>query len=459
MAWQGGFSGVGYTREEFRKYLGTKPKPPYHRVVIHNTDAPYIKPPVLPSQRVRNISEHYKNMGWSAGPDFFVFHDGRVYLGSPMGKSVGCKGWNGNSFHLEAEGKYTKASGHDPHSGHGKAAWDTMAWVTAELLEWMNWDATPERIKLHKEGATTHDCPGALITKAWLIPKVKDAMATDFRPENVDKPAPKPTVPNPGRAVLKKGMTGGDVPVLQRWLKTKGYYTSLVDGDFGPKTHEAVKAAQKALGLVVDGIVGPKTWAAMANAPEKPDVAPGSPSTPTGTAEPKPTVEPVPAPPKPAEHTGNTPIEDLHPSDFALSWMKRFEGLRLTAYDDVGSWAIGWGHNTTSNRPPKVYQGMTITEAEAVEILKNDAEAIAAEVRKVLKGIRLTQHQFDALVLDNFQRGQTQFTKTEVVQALKEGRDASPAFHAQATTSKNAGLNRRRKIEALIFDGQSPTKW
>jgi GH24 family phage-related lysozyme (muramidase) len=450
MTWQGGFSGVGYTREEFRKYLGMKPKPPYHRVVIHNTDAPYIKPPVLPGQRVRNISEHYKNMGWSAGPDFFVFHDGKVYLGSPMGKSVGCKGWNGNSFHIEAEGKYTKASGHDPHSGHGKAAWDTMAWVTAELLEWMNWDATPERIKLHKEGATTHDCPGALVTKAWLIPKVKDAMATDFRPPNVDKPA---TVPNPGRAVLKKGMTGGDVPVLQRWLKTKGYYTSLVDGDFGPKTHEAVKAAQKALGLVVDGIVGPKTWAAMANAPEKPQDAHTAPKPP----EPLPTEEapkPVPAPPV-ASGTKREPIGDMHMSKKGLDLLKHFEGLRLEPYWDVSAWAIGYGHSNNSKKPPTVVEGMKITEAEAERILAADLIDYENRVKQSIT-VPLKQGEFDALVSLAYNWGPGNLDRSNLRQLVNAGKYSEAEWEIRTILppeSKKyyAGIKRRRGKEADLF--------
>jgi peptidoglycan hydrolase-like protein with peptidoglycan-binding domain len=34
-------------------------------------------------------------------------------------------------------------------------------------------------------------------------------------------------------------------------------------GNFGPKTEAAVRAFQRSKGLVPDGIVGPKTWAAL----------------------------------------------------------------------------------------------------------------------------------------------------------------------------------------------------
>ena len=53
---------------------------------------------------------------------------------------------------------------------------------------------------------------------------------------------------------LKKGSKGEDVKVLQRALGITD------DGDFGPGTEKAVKDFQKNHGLIVDGIVGNKTW-------------------------------------------------------------------------------------------------------------------------------------------------------------------------------------------------------
>lgn len=64
-------------------------------------------------------------------------------------------------------------------------------------------------------------------------------------------------------AVVKSGSTGDTVKMLQKLLKDWGYNPGAVDGIFGPKTLKAVKQFQTDLGLDVDGIVGPKTWAML----------------------------------------------------------------------------------------------------------------------------------------------------------------------------------------------------
>lgn len=66
--------------------------------------------------------------------------------------------------------------------------------------------------------------------------------------------------------ILKEGSSGEDVKQLQKDLKKLGYYQASVDGIFGPKTTEAVKAFQTDNGLVSDGIVGPYTYFALEKA-------------------------------------------------------------------------------------------------------------------------------------------------------------------------------------------------
>lgn len=65
--------------------------------------------------------------------------------------------------------------------------------------------------------------------------------------------------PEPARArpPLRYGDEGEDVKYLQECLEITA------DGDFGPATKAAVIAFQQSKGLVADGIVGAKTWAAL----------------------------------------------------------------------------------------------------------------------------------------------------------------------------------------------------
>jgi peptidoglycan hydrolase-like protein with peptidoglycan-binding domain len=64
---------------------------------------------------------------------------------------------------------------------------------------------------------------------------------------------------------IQQGATGNPVKLLQHILGHFGFNVA-VDGDFGPKTKQAVKDFQDFWGtLVVDGIAGPLTWAALSS--------------------------------------------------------------------------------------------------------------------------------------------------------------------------------------------------
>ena len=62
---------------------------------------------------------------------------------------------------------------------------------------------------------------------------------------------------------LRYGSRGDKVKELQQKLKRWGYYTGSIDSIFGSGTQAAVKNFQKKNGLTADGIVGPKTAAAL----------------------------------------------------------------------------------------------------------------------------------------------------------------------------------------------------
>jgi len=59
------------------------------------------------------------------------------------------------------------------------------------------------------------------------------------------------------------GARGEDVRFLQTQLNVSAGAGLMPDGLFGAKTDAAVRAFQRTKGLTVDGIVGPKTWAAL----------------------------------------------------------------------------------------------------------------------------------------------------------------------------------------------------
>lgn len=63
---------------------------------------------------------------------------------------------------------------------------------------------------------------------------------------------------------LRTGSRGSAVVSLQRRLATLHYDVGPVDGSFGSQTFHGVVAFQKVNGLARDGIVGPRTWAALA---------------------------------------------------------------------------------------------------------------------------------------------------------------------------------------------------
>nr|WP_237418657.1 peptidoglycan-binding protein [Halobacillus litoralis] len=62
---------------------------------------------------------------------------------------------------------------------------------------------------------------------------------------------------------LVPGNNGESVRFLQETLKSEGFYTDVLDGNYGPNTEYAVRRYQTMHGLTVDGMAGPETLSSL----------------------------------------------------------------------------------------------------------------------------------------------------------------------------------------------------
>jgi peptidoglycan hydrolase-like protein with peptidoglycan-binding domain len=79
-------------------------------------------------------------------------------------------------------------------------------------------------------------------------------------------PAPKAAPGKPASSTLREGDEGPAVRSLQQQLGRHGHDVA-VDGRFGPATRAALERFQRDRGLVVDGVAGEKTFGALGDAP------------------------------------------------------------------------------------------------------------------------------------------------------------------------------------------------
>ena len=136
----------------------------------------------------------------------------------------------------------------------------------------------------------------------------------------------------------------------------------------------------------------------------------------------------------------------MHISQKGLDLIKEFEGCYLNAYRCPSNvLTIGYGHTGD------VYEGQTITQSQAEELLKNDMVEYENAVN-TCSNIRfpLNQNQFDALVSFTYNCGAGNLATlcsnrnaNEVAEAL--------LLYVNGSNGYLEGLARRRKAERELF--------
>lgn len=69
-------------------------------------------------------------------------------------------------------------------------------------------------------------------------------------------------------------------------------------------------------------------------------------------------------------------------SEEGINLIKKYESCSLTAYKDANGWSIGYGHHGSD-----VYEGMTITKAEADEYFKKDINKFKGSVKRLIEAL------------------------------------------------------------------------
>lgn len=210
-------------------------------IVLHHAAAKTAAP--------EDVHRWHLNNGWAGfGYHLYIRKDGSVHRGRPIWAS-GAHTLNFNSTTLGVccEGNYNEET----------VMPVAQLQALREVLAYLKQLYPAASIKCHRDYNATA-CPGK-----WF--PLGEALRYGQAPAPVSTPATNNTKEVPKMDMLRKGSKGYQVKVLQMLLILNGCSCGScgADGDFGPATDAAVRKFQKAKRLEVDGIVGPKTWAAL----------------------------------------------------------------------------------------------------------------------------------------------------------------------------------------------------
>lgn len=136
-------------------------------------------------------------------------------------------------------------------------------------------------------------------------------------------------------------------------------------------------------------------------------------------------------------------------SNNGIKLITGFEGLKKTAYWDVNGYAIGYGTHYYPDGS-LVKQGDTCTTAQALEYMQHH---IRREVEPYInnKGLRLEQHQYDALSSFVYNIGCGNWAGSRLLKLLQQVPNPSDDDLRQAFLQYAGGGNYNRRMEEYKY--------
>ena len=164
-----------------------------------------------------------------------------------------------------------------------------------------------------------------------------------------------------------------------------------------------------------------------------------------------------------SEHlTQATKSKSMKTSKDGINLIKHFEGCPMedgmvVSYRcPANKPTIGYGSLKLKDGSP-VQDGMTITKQEAEDLLAHELKEYEGYINDMVT-VAIKQHEMDAMVSWVFNLGPTNLKNSTLLRVLNEGK-----YHEVPEQIKrwnkvngvpNEGLKKRRKAEALLFQGQ-----
>ena len=137
----------------------------------------------------------------------------------------------------------------------------------------------------------------------------------------------------------------------------------------------------------------------------------------------------------------------------AIDLIKKYEGFRPESYQDsVGVWTIGYGTTRINGEPVK--SGMTITEAQALQLVQQEVNKLWSQIESIVK-VNLNDNQMNALVDFAYNLGFNALKTSTLMSKLNAGDFTGAANEFSRWVYAGGkilpGLVKRREAEKQLF--------